>query len=220
MVSILLISHFYLNILFASPSFLSFEDVERLFNIINGLFFLFFSYSKYIFALILIILGLETLLKFRGIYRHERVVGKIKDIKNKDWTEEMKKTYVIVGLIYVFMGFGIVFNFLTYILIWILEPLPDRFIFEFLTASNVLDPKYLSRLSDINSHTINPYERTFYYLLALISFLGILQIMVGIYFIIKQGNVIKNPTRIFFMIMGGIVEGILAGFTTSLLFFI
>lgn len=99
MESFLLILHFCLNILLESPSFLSFEDVERLFNIINGLFFLFFSYSKYIFTLILIILGLETLLKFRGIYRHERVVGKIKDIKNKDWTEEMKKTYVIAGLI-------------------------------------------------------------------------------------------------------------------------
>lgn len=216
----LFILNFFINILLEIPSFLSLEHVEHFFNIINGLFFLFFSYSKYIFAGILLILGLETLLKFRGIYRHERVMGRIKDIKNKDWKTKMKKTYIIVGLTYIFMGFGIVFNFLTYILIWILEPLPDRFIFKFLSVSGVMDPEYLSHLSDINNNAINPYERTFYYSLALTSFLGILQIMVGIYFIIKQGNLIKNPTRIFLMIMGGIVEGILAGFTTSLLFFI
>lgn len=210
----------FMNILFEPPYFLFFEKVEQLFNIINGLFFLFFLYSKYIFALILIILGLMTLLKFRGYHRKERVMGGIKEFKNKDWKEKMKKTYIIVGLIYIFMGFGIIFNFLTYILIWMLEPLPDKFIFEFLKVGGVLDPEYLAHLSDINHSTINPYERAFYYFLALISFLGILQIMVGIYFIIKQGNIIKNPIRIFFMIMGGIIEGILAGFTTSLLFFI
>ncbi|TFF98353.1 MAG: hypothetical protein EU541_06930 [Promethearchaeota archaeon] len=203
------------------PSILPFEQLEKLFQVINGLFFLFFSYSKYIFAFILILLGFLTLLKFRGIYRDERARGRVNERKNNDWKEKIKKTYIITGMIYIFMGFGVIFNFLTYVLIWILEPLPDKLIFEFMNVSGIFDSDYLYHLSDIqNNSTINPFEKTFYYGLAFISFIGILQIIVCIYFIIKQGNIIKNPIKMITILIGGVAEGILAGFTTSLLFFI
>lgn len=202
------------------PDILPFERIEQLFEVFNGLFFLFFSYSKYIFALILFLLGFLSLFKFRGIYRNEKISSGLKDLKNNDWKDKVKKTNVIVGMIYIFMSFGIIFNFFTYILIWVLDPLPDKLIFEFMDISGIFDPEYLYHLSDINSSTLNPFEKTFYYFLALISFVGIIQIVVCVYYIIKDGTIIKHPARMISLLLGGVVEGILVGFTTALLFFV
>ncbi len=216
--TILFLNHLLMNKSLKFPPILYPKTFEIIFQIINSLFFLFFSYLKYIFAFILILLGTLILLKFRGIHRHDRLINDSEDSRN-DWKVNLTKSHIMTGTLYIFMGFGIMFNFLTYILIWLLEPLPDRLVFEFIAASWIFDSEYIYCLSDINS-TLNSYEQTLYFSLALISFISILQIVLCIWFIIKEGNIIKNPIKIFSILMSGIVEGIFAGFTTSLFFFI
>ena len=109
-----------------------FLGIEKLCELFNEFFLIFFTYIKYIFAFVLIIIGLMTILRYRGIYSIEKLKQQSKLVGNESWKEKLKQTHVFLGMIYLLMGFGIIFNYITYILIWSFDPLPDRFIFRFI----------------------------------------------------------------------------------------
>ncbi len=110
------------------------------------------------------------------------------------------------------MGFGIIFNFFIYFLIIILDPLPDRLLFEFINFSVKIDPQDLNRIKDINRAKY-PHEKTIYYIVAMASYVALLDIFICIYSIIINNNINKKTFEILF---GGIILGILAGWTTCL----
>ena len=110
------------------------------------------------------------------------------------------------------MGFGIIFNFFIYFLIIILDPLPDRLLFEFINFSFSIDPKALNRFQDINKAKY-PHEKTIYYILAMMSYVALLDIFICVYLIIINNNINKKTFEMLFV---GITFGILAGWTTCL----
>ncbi|TXT67322.1 MAG: conserved membrane protein of unknown function [Promethearchaeota archaeon] len=195
------------------------NGLEELCIEINEFLLLLFGYLKYLFALLLMILGGMTLLKVRGVYLMERLRNKSKFDENESFKDKIKKTHVILGMAYMFMGFGLIFNYLIYILIWVLEPLPDKLFFQFIDIGGFIEPQYILRIS-IYDFAIAPHEKTIYLCLAYISLISLITITVSIWFLSKGGDMLNHPKGSFSVFIGGVMAGILAGFTTCLPFLI
>ncbi|MFX1418475.1 MAG: hypothetical protein ACFE9N_06105 [Promethearchaeota archaeon] len=178
----------------------------------NNFFLILCKYMKYIFVFILLTIGILTLLRLRGVYRQSRLV-------NHDKQEDpFIKPRLILGCSFIVLAFGILFNYITYFLIWILDPLPDRLIFSFIAFSG-LDPYYLNRLSDLNSCQF-PHEKTIYYCFSYASLFALLQVVISLWYLINNNRLINNPRKTFMWLFSGVAEGILFGFNTSLPFFL
>jgi len=209
----------FIKILSENPFGDLFAGIEDFFNILNEFFLVFFTYVKYIFAFILLIIGIMTLLRYRGAYRYERMRVQNKNLVEPDLKSKLKQSHVILGSIYLCMSVGIFFNYFTYFLIWILDPLPDRFLFQFINFSDNIDPTYLNRIADINA-SVYAYEKTIYYAFSFVSFIALVQIFVCIWTIVNKNNSLGNPMLVYSLLFSGIVEGMFFGFTTCLHFFI
>jgi len=175
---------------------------------------LFFGYMKYIIVFILLAIGISTLLKLRGHYIQERMRNdevKIDDINR------FRKPRLILGVVYIVLAFGILFNYITYALMWVLDPLPDRLIFNFINFSGIIDPFTMNRIMDISA-SIYPHEQTIYYCVAMGSFTAIIDVIIAIWYLVNR--VPFNPKMAFSLLIGGVTVGVLLGFTTCLPFFL
>ena len=172
----------------------------------------FFLYMKFIFFFILLSIGILTLLRLRGIYKVERT--KLADADNENM---LKRPRLILGTFYIAMAFGILFNYFTFFLIIVLEPLPDRFIFDFINFSGRIDPKAMNRIEDLNAAKY-PHEKTIYYCVAMASLGAILDVVISIWYIIDSSN--TNHRKTFTLLMSGVILGMLAGWTTCLPLFL
>ena len=175
---------------------------------------IFFSYMKYIIVFILLAIGISTLLKLRGHYIQKSMGNDDVDIKESN---HFRKPRLILGVVYIVLAFGILFNYITYALIWILDPLPDRLIFNFINFSGIIDPFTMNRIMDISA-SIFPHEQTIYYCVAFGSFVAITDVIIAIWYLVNR--VPFNPKMGFSLLIGGVTAGILLGFTTCLPFFL
>ncbi len=178
----------------------------------NNFFLIFCGYLKYIFVFIILIIGIFTLLKLRGVYSQSRSAS------TEDKEDYLMKSRLILGCCYVVLGFGILFDYLTYFLLIILEPLPDRLIYNFITFSGI-DPFYLNGIMDISASQF-PHEKTIYYCFSYISLTSILDILLSLWYLINNNRIINNPRRTMIFLISGIAGGILFGFNTFLPFFL
>lgn len=194
-------------------------DVEECIVVCNEFFSIFFWYMKYIFSIVLILLGIFTLLRYRGLYRDQKTIALGKSKEKIDIKKKLAKSHVIVGTAYIFLGFGIIFNFLIYILIWCLEPMPDQYLLYILDYLEVFESNDMMRIFNINK-TTNAYEKFIFYIIAVISLIALMQVIIGIWFITKDGTPLGNPIVTYINLLIGVVEGILVGFTTCLPLFL
>ena len=187
---------------------------DDMFIEINSFIELLFGYLKYIFFSILLIIGILTLFSLRGKYILERIrYSKEEKLANNPMT----KPRLILGWMYIVFAFGILLDWFTYFLLVVLDPLPDRLIFDFISFSGIVNPFALNNISDI-SKTVYPYEKTIYYGVAILSFLALLTIVISLWQIInKEGTDTKKSIV---SLISGVVMGILAGFTTCLPLFL
>ncbi|MFX0000709.1 MAG: hypothetical protein ACFE9Q_05685 [Candidatus Hodarchaeota archaeon] len=198
---------------------LSLEDVFR--GIVEGLenwciafnsfFLIFYKYMKYIFVFIILFIGILTLLRLRGIYRETRSI-------NTEEEDYLMKPRLILGCSYIVLGFGILFNYITHFLIILLDPLPDKLIYNFITFSGI-DPFYLNGLSDISASQF-PHEQTIYYCFSFGSLISFLDILLSLWYLINNNRIINNPRRTIVFLISGVIGGILFGFNTHLPFFL
>ena len=201
-------------------NFLSIDDVfndiliglENWCIAFNNYFLILCKYLKYIFVFIILTIGLLTLLRLRGVYRQSRLVSKEKQ------EDPFIKPRLILGCSYIVLGFGILFNYITYFLIWILDPLPDRLVFSFIEFSGI-DPFYLNRLTNLSTCQF-PHEKTIYYCISYASLFALLQVLVSLWYLINNNRLIHNPNKALYILISGIGEGIFFGFNTSLPFFL
>jgi len=175
---------------------------------------LFFGYMKYIIVFILLAIGISTLLKLRGHYIQERMTNADVDIKEINY---YRKPRLILGCVYIILAFGILFNYITYGLMWVLEPLPDRLIFNFINFAGIIDPFTMNRIMDIST-SIYPHEQTIYYCVGFGSFVAIIDVLIAVWYLVNR--VPFNPKMAFSLLIGGVTAGILLGFTTCLPFFL
>jgi uncharacterized membrane protein YfcA len=181
---------------------------------VNYFFQLAFSYLKYIFFMVLLVIGILTLLSLRGRYFLERLRYN-KEQKLAD--NPITKPRLIIGTIYIIIAFGILFNWFTYLLIFSLNPLPDRFVFNFIEFTDFFDPFSLNRISDIKMAQFE-FEKTIYYIISVGSFVSLLNIMISIWLLVNKGG--KDAKKSIIMLIGGIIGGIMTGFTTCLPLFL
>jgi len=199
---------------FLSNSLQQLPNYNDWFIMVNSFLELTFFYLKYIFFGILLIMGTLTLLSLRGRYFLERLrYNQEEKLANNPLT----KPRIILGSFYIVFAFGILFNWFTYFLIIILDPLPDRFIFNYIEFAGIIDPFQLNRISDL-SLAIYDYEKTIYYGVAILSFVAVLNLMVSILQLINKGG--KNTKKAIVTLISGIGLGILSGFTTCLPLFL
>jgi len=176
----------------------------------NRYVLVYFGIFKYIFVIVLIGCGILTLLRSRGFYFKARAFSSKKD-ENK--TNSLTKPRLIVGCVYIVLGFGILFNYLTYFLIWILDPLPDRLVFSFINIIDV-DPYAINRIADIHL-AIYPHEKTIYYIIAMSSFASTVHLTISIWYIL---NKVKNPRDTLRITIKALPGCIMFGFTTFMPF--
>ena len=183
-------------------------NFDELFIEINSFIELVFGYMKYVFFGLLLIIGILTLLSLRGKYFFERIrYSKEEKLANNPMT----KPRLILGAFYIVFSFGILLDWFTYFLIVVLDPLPDRFIFNFISLSGLIDPFAMNNISDI-SKAVYPYEITIYYGVAIVSFMALLTITISLWQIINKEG--ANTKKSITSLITGVVTGLLAGFTT------
>jgi hypothetical protein len=189
-------------------------NFDGLFIEINSFIELVFGYMKYVFFGILLIIGILTLLSLRGKYFFER----IRYSEEKKLADNpMTKPRLILGSLYIVFAFGILLDWFTYFLLAVLDPLPDRLVFNFISLSGIIDPFATNNISDI-SKIVYPYEKTIYYGVAIVSFMALLTITISLWQIInKEGTKTKKSM---ISLITGIVIGLIAGFTTCLPLFL
>ena len=121
-------------------------------------------------------------------------------------------SHMVLGILYIIFGIGILSNLLIYLLIWALDPIPDRYIFIYINFIGVFNPWGLNGINNLISLT--PIEKTIFYAIALGSFFSILEIFVSIWLIVSY-NRIHIKKAIINLIVGCFL-GIFTGFTTCL----
>ena len=189
-------------------------NFNDLFIQINSFIELFFGYMKYIFFGILLVIGILTFLSLRGKFFLERIRYS-KEQKLAD--NPMTKPRLILGTLYILFAFGILLDWFTFFLLAVLDPLPDRLIFNFISLSGIIDPFALNNISDI-SKVVFPYEKTIYYGVAIISFMALLTITISLWQIINKERPVSK--KLIVSLMSGIITGLLTGFTTCLPLFL
>ncbi|MFX0049312.1 MAG: hypothetical protein ACFE8G_14310 [Candidatus Hermodarchaeota archaeon] len=170
----------------------------------------YFTVFKYVLVIVLIGCGILTLLKARGFYFKSRAFFSEKD---ENATDHYTKPRLIVGTAYIVIGSGILFNYFTYFLIWILDPIPDRLIFSFFKLVDI-DPYAINRITDIHA-ALYQREQTIYYIFAIFSFGHTIHFTISIWHLLYK---VKNPRDTFIHLFVAVSGGILFGFTTFLPF--
>lgn len=170
----------------------------------------YFQIIKYIFVIVLIGCGVLTLLRLRGFYFKARAFSSEKDVNKID---SLTRPRLAVGCVYIVLGFGILFNYLTYFLIWILDPLPDRLVFSFINIIDI-DPYAMNRITDIHS-AIYPHEETIYIAFAMLSFAHTVHLTLSIWHFLDK---VKNPRKTIFNLFIAVPGCIMFGFTTFMPF--
>jgi hypothetical protein len=166
----------------------------------------YFIILKFLLVIVLIGCGILTLLKARGFYFKSRAFSSENDYNKKD---QFMKPRLIVGIGYIVIGFGILFNYFTYFLIWVLDPIPDRLVYSFISLVEI-DPYAINRITDIRL-AIYPHEETIYYAFATLSFGHTIHLAISIWYLL---NKVKNPRDTFIHLLIAVSGGIMFGFTT------
>ncbi|MFX1260393.1 MAG: hypothetical protein ACFFAN_21290 [Promethearchaeota archaeon] len=145
---------------------------------------------KYSLGIILISFGVLFLLNLKGIYFQRKAIGL--DQKNNN----LKKIRLILGSLYIIIGFGIIFDYLIYVLIWIFHPFKSLILI--IMENLIEDFYYISEL-------IHPF-------IALGSFIAILQYFLSVYYFVNNRAVINKSHKSVYVLFCSVLEIILFGF--------
>lgn len=164
--------------------------LEILSNFYNLFLPVIFVSLKYSLGIILISIGVLFILYLRGFNFKRKVMGL--DQKNN----YLRKTRLILGSMYIILGFGIIFDYLTYLLIWIFHPFKSLIL---TIMENLIENFYFI------SELIHPF-------IALGSFLAILQYFLSLFYFVNNRTVINRPQKSAYVLICSVLEIVLFGF--------
>ncbi|MHA1104354.1 MAG: hypothetical protein ACTSPN_01400 [Promethearchaeota archaeon] len=159
---------------------------------------LIFFFLKYTFVIVLFIIGLLILLRLRGIYFHHR----IKDPGNSN--KVMNNLRLVLGCTYMILAFGILFNYLTYFLIWLCQDFNGLLLIFLNYVVSTLP-------IEISKYLIN-IEYYIYPIIALCSFFSILQYVMSIFYLVNNNRVISSPKKTVILLASSLFQIIGFGF--------
>lgn len=187
-----------------------FGNISWIFEWFNVISSTFFSALKYILFLLLVIMGLLALLKFKKNYAIFKLNAKDTSLEEKYM---LKRKQLIIGIVYFILAFGILLDFVTYFMLIILDPIPDRFALQFLNYAGVFNPWALNGVIDTSSFG-SPIETTVFYAFTFASLICFVEVLVSVWLIITE-NII-HIKKVFLNLFAWIFIGFLMGFTTFL----
>lgn len=159
---------------------------------------LIFFFLKYTFVIVLFIIGLLILFRLRGIYLHQR----IKDPGNSN--KAMNNVRLMLGCSYIILAFGILFNYLTYFLIWLCQDF-NGLLLVFLN--------YVVSTLPIEIFKDTPFiEYYIYPIVALCSFFSILQYIMSMFYLVNNNRVISSPKKTVILLASSLFQIIVFGF--------
>ena len=100
-------------------------------------------------------------------------------------------------------------GYLTLLLMFLLDPLPDKFMFNFLEIW--ISKEKIGGIKNYEE-VDTPFERTVYYCIAFVSFLGFMNLIMGLRFMILYSDKTHVTSLRLFLI--GLTVCVLMGFTT------
>ena len=160
---------------------------------------LIFIFLKYTFVIVLFIIGLLILFRLRGIYLHHR----IKDPGNSN--KSMNNIRLVLGCTYIILAFGILFNYLTYFLIWLCQDFNGLLLIFLNYVVSTLPTEIIQNMANI--------EYYIYPIIALCSFFAILQYTMSMFYLVNNNRVISNPKKSVILLGSSIFQIITFGFT-------
>jgi len=159
---------------------------------------LIFVFLKFTFVIILFIIGSLILLRLRGIYLHQR----IKDPGNSN--KGLNNVRLVLGCTYIILAFGILFNYLTYFLIWMCQDFNGLLLIFLNYVVSTLPIEIIKYLPNI--------EYYIYPIVALCSFFSILQYIMSMFYLVNNNRVISSPKKTVILLASSLFQIIFFGF--------
>ena len=145
-------------------------------------FDLIFVFLKFTLVSVLFSIGILVLFRLRGVYLQQRLKG---ELSSKNMA--LRNVRLILGFTYIIIGFGILFNYLTYILIWLFRNFNGILLVSLNSLNKVVSEEYHSN--------ITLFIELFHPIIAILSFVAILQYLMAIFYLINNNRVISNPKK-------------------------
>ncbi len=171
-----------------------YDIFDFLFNYIP----LIFIFLKYTFVIVLFLIGILILLRLRGIYLQNR----IKDPENSN--KAINKVRLVLGCTYIILAFGILFNYLTYFLIWLCHDFNGLLLIILNYVISTLPPEIFKNMVSLDYYI--------YPIIALCSFFSILQYIMSIFYLVNNNRVISSPKKSVILLTSSIFQIIIFGF--------
>lgn len=176
-----------------------------------------FPLLKYGLVVVLLSVGYLTFHMYRGTNKGSKQTETEKNGEEQPLVNRLREPHIILGIIYFALGFGILLGWVTQVFIFVLDPIPDAFIFRFINFSGWIPEEELGRIQNPNL-AIYPYEITIYYGVSFFSFLGFASLILGMRFMILYAN--KSHTTSLKMFITGLIDCVFMGFTTFMPLFL
>lgn len=156
-----------------------------------------FLFLKFTLVGVLFTIGTLILLRLRGIYLQQKAKG---DYMNTN--KFMRKIRLLLGFSYIIIGFGFLFNYLTYILIWLFSCF-DGFLLIWLNSLIDIFPEFLNNITS--------FIEIYHPIIAILSFTAILQYIMAFFYLVNNNKVISNPKKSVNLLVISSIEIILFG---------
>ena len=157
-----------------------------------------FFFLKFTLVGILFSIGILVLFRLRGSYLQQRIRGAVSDNNSA-----MRRVRLILGFSYIIIGFGILFNYLTYMLIWLFSNFNGILLFSLNSLNIVISEEF-----HIN---FTLFIEFFHPIIAILSFTAILQYIMALFYLINNNRVISNPQKAITLLIVSTIEILLFG---------
>ncbi|TFG17249.1 MAG: hypothetical protein EU531_03895 [Promethearchaeota archaeon] len=174
------------------------EIIENIYILYLDFFPKLFLILKFFLVIILFSLGVLYLLSLKGNYLRKKL------LKIEDETNDFNNISIILGIVFIMIAFGVLFNYLIYFFIWVFQYY-DGFILISLSLFEDFMVKNFGLNITVFNDTITP-------LIALGSFISILQIIFVLFYFTNNRFVVIRPKKSIVILTTSVIQIFLFGF--------
>jgi len=157
-----------------------------------------FIFLKFTLVGILFGIGILVLFRLRGVYLQQRIKGEA--LNNN---RAMRRVRLFLGFTYILTGYGILFNYLTYFLIWFFRNFNGILLFTLNSLNFMISEEF-----HIN---MTLFIELFHPIIAILSFAAILQYVMALFYLINNNRVISNPKNAITLLIISTIEILVFG---------
>ena len=178
---------------------LEFEKLSKnLYIFFINFFPVLFLILKFVIVFILLALGILYLLSLKGIFLKRKLLN-LKDDDN-----DFNNLRIVLGVGFIILSFGFLFNYLIYFFIWLFQSF-DGFL---IIGINVIE-SFISEISGLDLVIFNTIIEK---LIALCSFVAIFQMILASFYFINNRIVLVDSKKATTLIISSVIQVLLFGF--------